>query len=73
MAKDGIQPAVYDPWVKRDEVANQYHDFDAFLADCELVVLLVGHSHIRENMSAFEGKVVFDTRNICTLDGTYYL
>ena len=73
MKKDGVHPAVFDPWVKKDMVENQYHDFDKFLADTELVVLLVGHSHIRENMSAFEGKVVFDTRNICTLEGTYRL
>ena len=73
MAKEGIKPAVYDPWIKKDAVENQYHDFDKFLADTELVVLLVGHSHIRENMTALEGKVILDTRNICTLDGTYRL
>ncbi len=73
MAEDGIHPAVFDPWVKKDMVENQYHDFDKFLADTEMVVLLVGHSQIRENMAAFEGKVVFDTRNICTLEGTYRL
>ncbi len=73
LEKDGIAPAVYDPWVKRDEVKNQYHDFDKFLADSELVVLLVGHSQIRDNMNALEGKVILDTRNICTLDGVYHI
>ena len=64
---------VYDPWVKRDIVPNQYHDFDAFLQAVDLVIIMVGHSHIRENMHRLENKVVFDTRKICTQEGTYYL
>lgn len=64
---------VYDPWVKKDLVPNQYHDFDAFLADVDMVVIMVGHSQLRENMDVLRGKVVLDTRNICTLDGTYRL
>ena len=64
---------VYDPWVKRDIVPNQYHDFDEFLKAVDLVIIMVGHSHIRENMHRLESKVVFDTRKICTQEGTYYL
>ena len=30
---------VYDPFIKKDMVDNQYHDLDAFLNDVELVVL----------------------------------
>lgn len=61
---------VYDPWVTRDIVANQYHDFDDFLADVDMVVIMVGHSEIRQNMERLAGKVVLDTRNICDLPGT---
>lgn len=64
---------VYDPWIKRDIVKNQYHDFDKFLADVDLVVIMVKHNHIKENMDKLQGKVVFDTCNICSLDGTYKL
>lgn len=64
---------VYDPYVTRDVAENQYHDFDAFLNDVELVVLLVGHDEIKNNMDKLEGKVILDTRNICTLEGTYRL
>ena len=64
---------VYDPWVKKDLVANQYHDFDAFLADVDMVVIMVGHSQIRENMEKLEGKVVLDTRYCCSLPGTHRL
>ena len=31
---------VYDPFVTKDMVPNQYHDLDAFLADVDFVVLL---------------------------------
>ena len=64
---------VYDPWVQRDLVPNQYHDFDKFLADVDLVVIMVGHSEIREQMQKLAGKVVFDTRNVCTLPDVYHL
>ena len=69
----GGQIKVYDPYVKRDLVPNQYHDLDSFLADVDFVVLLVGHDEIRENMDKLKGKVVLDTRHICFLDGTYRL
>ena len=64
---------VYDPWVCRDIAENQYHDLDTFLADVDIVVLLVGHSEIRENMDKLSGKIVLDTRNVCQLPGTYRL
>ncbi|MBE6753676.1 MAG: nucleotide sugar dehydrogenase [Ruminococcaceae bacterium] len=64
---------VFDPWVKKDLVPNQYHDLDSFLADVDMVVIMVGHSQLRENMDILKGKVVLDTRHICKLDGVYYL
>lgn len=56
---------VYDPCVKRDMVANQVHDLQAFLNDVDFVVIMVGHSEIRQNLDALEGKIVLDTRNVC--------
>lgn len=64
---------VYDPYVERDIVPNQYHSLDEFLADVDMVVLLVGHDEIKENMEKLRGKVVLDTRHICFLKGTYRL
>lgn len=69
----GGQIKVYDPYVTKDVVPNQYHDLDAFLADVDFVVLLVGHDEIKENMEKLKGKVVLDTRHICFLDGVYRL
>ena len=64
---------VYDPFMTEDVVKNQYHDFDAFLADVDLVVIMVGHNEIKENMDKLAGKVVLDTRNICNLPDVYKL
>ncbi|MEE0944426.1 MAG: nucleotide sugar dehydrogenase [Clostridia bacterium] len=64
---------VYDPWVKRDIVDNQYHDFDRFLADVDLVVIMVGHTQIKEQMDRLDGKIVLDTRHICNRENTYTL
>ena len=55
---------VYDPWIKKDIVKNQYHDFDQFLKDVDLVVIMVKHDHIKENFAKLDGKIVFDTCNI---------
>lgn len=63
----------YDPYFEQDIVPNQYHDFDKFLADTDLVVIMVGHNQIKENMDRLKDKLVLDTRRVCTLDGCYYL
>lgn len=64
---------VYDPFITKDIVPNQYHDLDKFISDVELVVLLVGHDEIKQNMEKLKGKVILDTRKICDLDGVYRL
>ena len=64
---------VYDPFVKEDLVPNQFHDLNQFLAEIDLIVLLVGHSEIVENIEQIKGKLILDTRNICDLKGTYRL
>lgn len=64
---------VYDPFIKKDIVKNQYHDLDKFLDDVDLVVIMVGHDEIKENINKLEGKVVLDTRRVCSLPGTYTL
>lgn len=64
---------VYDPYVAKDITDNQYHELDCFLADIDIVVLLVGHDEIKKNMSKLKEKIVLDTRKICNLDGVYRL
>ncbi len=63
----------YDPWVTKNIVENQYQDFDKFLSDVDMVVIMVGHSQIKDNIKKLVGKVVFDTRKVCDLQGVYRL
>ena len=42
-----------------------YHDLDAFLKDVDLVVIMVGHKQLRDNIDVLKGKIIFDTRNVC--------
>lgn len=64
---------VYDPFVKKQIFENQYMDFQSFINDVKLVVIMVGHSEIKKNMEKLKGKLVLDTRNICNLEGVYKL
>ena len=64
---------VYDPWVKKDIVKNQYHDLDEFLAAVDMVVIMIGHSEICENLDKLIGKIVFDTRHVADHEGFYRL
>ena len=56
-------PKCYDPMVRKEVVAGQYHDFEAFLQDIDLLVVMVHHDHLDQNASLVQNKVIFDTRN----------
>ena len=62
---------VYDPFIKDDIVNNQYHDLDKFLADIDLIVIMVGHDEIKGNMDKIADKVILDTRKVCDLPNIY--
>ena len=64
---------VYDPFISKDVVKNQYHDIDAFLADVDMVVVMVKHTEIRENVDKLVGKVVLDCHNVINLPGVYHI
>ena len=64
---------VYDPFIESDVVANQCHDLDSFLADTDLVVIMVKHDEIKENMGKLSDKIVLDCHNICPLPNVYHL
>ena len=63
----------YDPFVKKDVVENQFHDFDEFLNAVDLVVVMVKHDEIRENQNKLRGKVVLDCHNVIDLPGVYHI
>ena len=64
---------VYDPYITNDIAKHQYHDLDAFLGDVDLVVIMVKHNEIKENMEKLSGKIVLDCHNICDLPGVYHI
>jgi len=64
---------VYDPMVKIDMVPEQYHDFDSFLKDVDMVVLMVGHDEIKQNADKLGSKVVLDTRHVLHGENIKYL
>lgn len=64
---------VYDPYITNDVVDNQFHDLDNFLSEVDLVVIMVKHNEIKENMDKLREKIVLDCHNICNLPNTYKL
>ena len=64
---------VYDPFVKKSIVANQYHSLDEFLDAIDFVVIMVKHNEIIENMDKLVGKVVLDCHNIIKLPDVYHI
>lgn len=64
--KEHLAPGlkVYDPMVKTKIVDNQYVDFDEFLGEVDFVIVMVGHSHIKNNENKLSGKVILDTQKV---------
>lgn len=64
---------VYDPFIEKDVVKNQYHDLDSFLSAVDFVVIMVKHNEIKENMEKLKDKVVLDCQNICHTIEAYHI
>lgn len=64
---------VFDPHVKHDVVTNQYHEFEEFVKDVEIIIIMNSHDHIKNNINKIENKILIDTKNICNTDKTYKL
>lgn len=64
---------VYDPFIIENVVNNQYHDLDAFLADIDIVVIMVKHTEILENVDKLVDKIVLDCHNIIDRPDVYHI
>lgn len=64
---------VYDPYIIKDVVANQYHDFDEFLNDIDLIVVMVKHDEIKDNIDKLNDKIILDCHNVIDLPGVYHI
>lgn len=63
----------YDPYVTEDILPNQYHDFDEFIKNIKLIIIMIGHNEIRTAGEKLSGLVVYDTRNIKEIKSDYTL
>lgn len=63
---------IYDPFIKKDIVENQYHSIDKFLNDVDLVIVMVKHDEIKENIDKLKNKIVLDTQNILQQSDNIY-
>lgn len=64
---------LYDPMIKKQIVDNQFQSFEEFVDAVDLIVIMVGHSHIINLKDKIQNKIILDTRNVLKLDNAYFL
>jgi UDP-N-acetyl-D-mannosaminuronic acid dehydrogenase len=64
---------VFDPFVKTRIADHQFMNFEDFLNEIEVLVIMVGHDHIKNNFELIKNKLVLDTKNICEFKNSYKL
>ena len=55
---------LYDPMINKKYMQGQYLDFEEFMSDIDMLVIMVRHDHIIQNLDIIENKVILDTCNI---------
>ena len=63
----------YDPMVEKEIVKSQYMDFDDFLNDIKLMVIMVSHTHLKEQRKKLSNMIIYDTRHFIEGDNIYTL
>ncbi|MDY0257242.1 nucleotide sugar dehydrogenase [Gudongella oleilytica] len=64
---------VYDPFIKERMVEHQFMNFEDFLNEIEILVIITAHDHIKNNLDLIKDKLILDTKNICNFDGVFKL
>ena len=64
---------VFDPFVNERILVHQFKIIEDFIDEIEILVIMVAHNHIKDNMDLVKNKIIFDTKNICGFDGVYKL
>ncbi|WP_312654123.1 nucleotide sugar dehydrogenase [Proteiniclasticum sp.] len=59
---------VFDPHIRRKMVDGQCMDFEEFMKDLEMIVIMVGHDHIKEHLDRIKPLIIFDTKNVTGFD-----
>lgn len=60
-------PKCFDPMLETEIIEGQYLDFDKFLKDIDVLVVMVRHAHLQKNLDKIKGKIILDTRK-CPFD-----
>lgn len=55
---------IFDPYVTKKIVENQYFDFDDFISKLDIIVIMNAHNQLKENVNKIKGKIILDTKNI---------
>ena len=64
----------YDPFLENHMVTeSQMANFEEFLENIDLVVIMVKHQHIRQQWEKLRGKIILDCHNICPLTPVYHI
>jgi len=66
-------PNVYDPYIKNNIVDGQVQNIDRFIQNSEIIVIMISHSNLLNDLSILNNKIVFDTRNSINIKGVYKL
>jgi UDP-N-acetyl-D-mannosaminuronic acid dehydrogenase len=64
---------VYDPLIKERIIDHQFMNFEDFLNEIEIIVIITAHNHIKNNLDMIKNKLILDTKNICDFKGVYKL
>ena len=63
----------YDPFIMDDVVPNQVHNLDEFINNSDLIVIMVKHNEIKENVDKLTNKIILDCHNVINLPGVYHI
>lgn len=55
---------IFDPYITKKIVENQYFDFDEFISKLDVIVIMNAHNQLKENVNEIKGKIILDTKNI---------
>jgi UDP-N-acetyl-D-mannosaminuronic acid dehydrogenase len=71
--KNLFYPITFDPFVKIPITNNQVFSFSKFLSEIDLIVIMVKHQHLIDNIDLIKDKYILDTQNICFFEDVYKL
>ena len=71
--KIGEEPIVYDPFIEKKITKKQVCDLSTFVSNIKIIVIMVAHKQLSDAVELIKDKIIFDTRNVIKLKGTYRL